>query len=262
LTVLVELPPRLRIRYIKQGRIRYTSQRDVARAFERMLRRGQLPAAYSEGFSPRPLLSFSLALPTGCESLAEYADLRFSAASELPGGPQVRAGLNRAELALLASHLGELLPEGLSVVAAAELTGSEGSLQEEVTSCDWIVEVTGMSAVELECRISSVLGATKLPVERERKGRRVSDDLRPGILHLDLEGPGASPGTLRLHAELATKPRGVRPSELLSAISPAVRLVRASRTAQWIAHDGQKLEPLRADGLLLGAVDPVTVGGR
>ena len=258
----LEVPPRLRIRYTKRGRIRYTSQRDVARAFERMLRRGQLPAAYSEGFSPRPLLSFSLALPTGCESLAEYADLRFSPESELLGGPTVRAGLDPDELAALCPALGELLPEGLSVEAAAELTGSEGSLQEEVTSCDWIVEVTGMRTVELEGRISSVLGATELPVERERKGRRVSDDLRPGILHLDLEGPGSSPGALRLHAELATKPRGVRPSELLSAISPELRLVRASRSAQWIARDGQQLEPLRADGLLLGAVDPVTVGDR
>ena len=160
-------------------------------------------------------------------------------------------------------RIGSLLPDGLDVVAVAPLTGTEGSLQEEVTSCSWIVEVTGMGAVELEERVASVLDAASLPVERERKGRTVSDDLRPGILHLSVEGPGASPGTLVLHAELATKPRGVRPSELLSAIATALRLVRVSRTAQWtIDHDGLRHEPLTADGVLLGAVDGATAGGR
>ena len=257
------VPPRLRLRYTKTGRIKYTSQRDLARTFERMLRRAQLPVAYSEGFSPRPLLSFSLALPTACESLAEYVDLRFAPASETPGGIEVRDALSQAELGWLAERIDGLLPDGLDVVALAPLDGAEGSLQEEVTSCSWIVEVSGMSAVELEERVASVLGASNLPVERIRKGRTVSDDLRPGIMTLELQGPGESPGSLRLVAELATKPRGVRPSELLGAISPNLRLLRVSRTAQWITdHDGQRREPLRADGVLLGSVDEATAGGR
>jgi radical SAM-linked protein len=69
-------PHRLRFRYAKLGKIRFTSQRDVARMWERALRRSGLPVAWSEGFSPRPLLSFGLALPTGAESLAEYLDAR------------------------------------------------------------------------------------------------------------------------------------------------------------------------------------------
>jgi hypothetical protein len=66
---------RIRFRFTKLGKIRFTSQRDVARMWERALRRSGLPVAWSEGFSPHPLLSFSLALPTGCESLAEYLDI-------------------------------------------------------------------------------------------------------------------------------------------------------------------------------------------
>jgi radical SAM-linked protein len=257
------VPPRIRVRYTKTGRIKYTSQRDVARVFERALRRARLPVAYSEGFSPRPLLSFSLALPTACESLAEYVDLRFDARSETPGGLRVDERASSDDLAQIADLLDGLLPDGLEVVSAAVLEGSEGSLQEEVTSCSWIVEVTGMSAVELEERVASVLDAETIPVERERKGRRVSDDLRPGILRLTVEGTGASPGVLRLDAELATKPRGVRPSELLGAIATTLRLVRVSRVAQWtVDHDGQRHEPLTADGVLLGAVDTATVGGR
>ena len=254
--------PRLRLRYTKTGRIRYTSERDVARAFERALRRAHLPVAYSEGFSPRPLLSFSLALPTACESLAEYADLRFDPRSETPAGVRVGAVTTLDERASIGKLLDELLPVGLDVIAVGELDGAEDSLQEQVTSCSWIVEVTGMSAVELDERIAAVLDAETLPVERVRKGKTVADDLRPSILSLRHEGPGSSPPALKISAELATKPRGVRPSELLDAMAPTLRLVRACRVAQWtVDHDGQRREPLTADGALLGAVDTATTGG-
>ena len=66
---------RLRIRFSKVGKIRFTSHRDVARMWERALRRSGLPVARSQGFNPRPLLAFGLALPTGAESLAEYLDV-------------------------------------------------------------------------------------------------------------------------------------------------------------------------------------------
>lgn len=45
---------RLRIRFAKLGKIRWTSHRDLARMWERAFRRVQLPLAYSEGFSPGP----------------------------------------------------------------------------------------------------------------------------------------------------------------------------------------------------------------
>ena len=69
------LNPRLRVRFAKHGKVRFTSHRDVARVWERALRRVALPVAYSEGFSPRPRLSFGLALPTGCASVGEYLDI-------------------------------------------------------------------------------------------------------------------------------------------------------------------------------------------
>ena len=48
---------RVRLRYSKLGKVRWTSHRDVARMWERALRRAEVPVAYSEGFSPRPKLS-------------------------------------------------------------------------------------------------------------------------------------------------------------------------------------------------------------
>ena len=52
---------RVRIRFSKLGKVRFTSHRDTARIWERALRRVEAPVAYTEGFSPRPRLSFGLA---------------------------------------------------------------------------------------------------------------------------------------------------------------------------------------------------------
>ena len=66
---------RVRLRFSKLGKVRWTSHRDVARMWERALRRAEVRVAYSEGFSPRPKLAFGLALSTGHESLGEYLDV-------------------------------------------------------------------------------------------------------------------------------------------------------------------------------------------
>src|SRR5215210_3122241 len=71
----VAVRARVRLRFSKVGKVRFTSHRDTARCWERALRRAELPVAYTEGFSPRPKVSFGLALSTGHESLAEYLDV-------------------------------------------------------------------------------------------------------------------------------------------------------------------------------------------
>ena len=70
---------RIRVRFAKVGKVRWTSHRDLARIWERAIRRVGLPVAYSQGFSPRPKVHFGLALSTGHESLAEYLDGRVTA---------------------------------------------------------------------------------------------------------------------------------------------------------------------------------------
>ncbi|MDQ1727363.1 MAG: hypothetical protein QOK14_1408, partial [Frankiaceae bacterium] len=40
---------KLRIRYAKRGRLRFSSHRDFSRALERAVRRAALPMAYSAG---------------------------------------------------------------------------------------------------------------------------------------------------------------------------------------------------------------------
>ena len=223
---------RLRLRFAKLGKVRFTSHRDVARMWERALRRSRLPMAYSQGFAPHPLVSFGLALPTGCESLGEYLDVRLdepvhgeTPVAELPGA------------------LSLLLPEGIDVEAAAFVPEAEGSLQQEVASCDWVLEVLGVPDEELQERVEQVLSAPTLEVRRQRKGRQVEDDIRPAIRTLVVTEPRG-----HLRAELAAHPRGVRPADLVAALGTGAVPGWAQRTHQWIERDGARFEPLTVSG--------------
>lgn len=230
---------RVRVRYAKLGKIRWTSHRDTARMWERALRRAALPLAYSRGFSPRPRVSFGLALPTGCESVAEYVDLELD-------GP-----LAPAEVAALPGRLSAALPAGVDAMAAAAIGPAEPSLQQAVTSCTWRLQAVQGSAVaptptlaHLGDRVAALLAATSVLATRVRKGGEVTGDIRPAVLDLRVE-PSAE-GTPWLVAELACQPRSLRPAEVLAALDPSLELGQVRRLNQWISRDGARAEPLPA----------------
>lgn len=66
---------RLRVRYRKDGRLRYLSHLELVRAQERMIRRAGIPYAITNGFSPHMKVSFGPALGVGTGGLEEYLDL-------------------------------------------------------------------------------------------------------------------------------------------------------------------------------------------
>jgi radical SAM-linked protein len=226
---------KVRVRFSKSGKIRWTSHRDVARMWERAFRRTSLPLAYSEGFSPRPKVSFGLALSTGHESVAEYLDLELVPSSAL-------------DVEALPGRLTAALPDGIEVTAAGLIDDRSDSLQHEVTSCTYELVAAGATITELREYVAQALAAPTIVLTRQRKGQDVTDDVRPAILSVDvLDEVEADDGRpcVSLVAELATQPRGLRPAELLAALSPTLDEVRVRRTHQWILRaDGARHEPL------------------
>lgn len=66
----------VRLRFSKQGRLKYISHLDINRAMGRAMKRAQIPLWYTEGFNPHPYMSFSLPLSLGVESLCESVNIR------------------------------------------------------------------------------------------------------------------------------------------------------------------------------------------
>ena len=220
---------RLRVRFQKLGKVRWTSHRDVARMWERACRRIQLPLAYTAGFSPRPKMHFGLALPTGAESVAEYLDLDLA--------PE--AGVH-VEVEGLPARLSLALPSGVDVTALTIVDPRAPSLQEDVDSCTWRIGFA--PGVDLAVLVERALASSSVLVERERKGRLSVDDVRPAILALS--AGATAEGEPELEALVATRPRALRPQELLQALDPALEATRVCRTHQWIERDGLREEPL------------------
>lgn len=226
----------VRFRFTKHGKVRFTSHRDVARLWERALRVAGATVTYSEGFSPRPRLSFGLALPTGAASDGEYVDVRLE--EEPADGLEV-----------LCARLAAALPEGMEVPAAAVLAPGAPSLQEVVDASEWSILLGGdLDPSPVGVAVAAALAADELPVRRERKGKEQVADLRPALLDLAV-APG--PDGPELTAVLATRPTSFRPEELASALDPSWRVVRMRRLHQWILDGERRHEPVP-----LGAPSP------
>ena len=231
--------PRVRIRFAKHGKVRFTSHRDVARIWERALRRAEVPIAYTEGFSPRPKLSFGLALSTGHESRGEYLDVA------------LREAPDDAAVADLPARLTTALPDGLDIQSAVTLPAGEDSLQQAVTSCTWHIEVDA-DLSEVTAAVARALAAPSLTLTRERKGHAVTDDIRPAILALTVLGPvpevvaplapRSTAVATAIEAELATQPRALRPAELVTALAPTWVATRVVRIHQWTQAGGARRE--------------------
>jgi radical SAM-linked protein len=232
----VTVVARVRLRFTKLGKVRWTSHRDVARMWERALRRAEVPVAYTEGYSPRPRLAFGLALSTGHESLGEYLDVDVADAVDVPSLP---------------ARLTPALPTGIDCVVGVALDGTEPSLQQAVTACTWEIELAGVDVGRAIDAVAAALAAPSLIATRTRKGHEVIDDLRPAIVALAVTADGSDGDGIVVTAEVATQPRGLRPGELVEACFGAVEARRVLRTHQWIEQDGARREPIPVDATSL-----------
>lgn len=234
---------RVRVRYSRHGKIRFLSSRDMARVIERAIRRAGLPVAYSQGFSPRPRIHFGLALSTGYESDAEYVDFDLDADAGADGPPDIEA---------IGAGLRPCLPKGIVMTAVAEVPVGEPSLQDSVTSTSWTALVAHAPEPLTELA-ATLLDSQHHHIEIVRKGKQIREDLRPLLLDLavhpapmpccDGHAPEPIAPRAELSFELGTKPRSVRPAELLSTLGVAEPLL-VRRTHQWIQRDARRCEPL------------------
>ncbi|QIK77076.1 TIGR03936 family radical SAM-associated protein [Nocardioides piscis] len=195
-------PPvqRLRVRYAKRGRLRFTSHRDFSRAFERAVFRARIPMAYSSGFNPHPRISYAGAAPTGSASEAEYLEIALA---------QV---LVPAEVHTL---LDEALPPGLDVLDVVESPG--GSLADRLEASRWRIDVS-TPPTAVTTAVSMFLTADEVLVERMTKKGLREFDARAAVLSLSVAASQQREGTA-LELVLRHGVPAVRPDDVLTALT-------------------------------------------
>ncbi|WP_323792921.1 TIGR03936 family radical SAM-associated protein [Nocardioides sp.] len=207
-----QAPPvqRLRIRYAKRGRLRFTSHRDFSRAFERAIFRARIPMAYSSGFNPHPRISYAGAAPTGSASEAEYLEIGLA---------------QMVDTADIHAALDESLPEGLDVlevVDAAEL--GKGGLADLLIASRWLID-TRAPADELSAAVVRFLAEPSVAVERMTKKGLREFDCRAAVVSLSIADTEASPvagagvdGPAQLDLVLRHGVPSVRPDDVLTGL--------------------------------------------
>jgi radical SAM-linked protein len=227
---------RLRVHYAKRGRLRFTSHRDFARAFERALRRANVPMAYSAGFSPHPKISYVGAAPTGVASEAEYLEIGLARETD---PDQVRTALDSA------------LPDGLDIVEV--LPAGPGSLSERMQASHWRMELPGVATATAREALAELLERAEVTVERLTKDGRRQVDVRSAIVHATVRSDPPDPGRAILDLVVRQGSPAVRPDDVLAALRivaglaldvppVAVRLAQGS-----LDETGRVSDPLAPD---------------
>jgi len=167
---------RVRVRYAKRGRLRFTSHRDFARAFERALRRAGVPMAYSAGFSPHPKVSYLGAAPTGVASEAEYLELALAQHIEPDA---LRATLDAA------------LPPGLDVLECVE--AGPGTLADRIEASHWRVELPGVTTADVTAAVADFTARDHVLVERRTKDGKRTLDARAAVVSVTVSAATPDP---------------------------------------------------------------------
>ncbi|HZZ48968.1 MAG TPA: TIGR03936 family radical SAM-associated protein [Pseudonocardia sp.] len=200
---------RVRVRFAKRGRLRFASHRDVARSFERAVRRARLPIAHSHGFNPHPRLSWAGAAPTGTASEAEYVELGLT---------------EEMDPAVLVTALDAALPVGLDVLAAMVTIPGGPSLADLINATHWSIRLPGLAPAEVEAAVQALLERDAMEVSRATKSGTKQVDVRAAVVSLRVDDPGTDQaGTHAARVNEATGERCAILTAVVRQTTPAVR---------------------------------------
>ena len=204
MTHISPIAQKLRITFGKSGPLKYTSSLDVAKIWERVLRRAGLPILYTQGFNTRPRLQLAMPLPLGITSECEILDIAL----------RETIVLQREELT---QCLLQVAPAGLSIHDIQDIDLRESTMQSRILSAEYRVNfLDPVDPALLDQRIHEILKRKTIVVERIRKRRRSVMDLRPLIIDLRVDRNSD------LIAHLSVGDRGnLRPDQLIEQMGLA-----------------------------------------
>ena len=208
-------PVRYRLRYRKTMPMSLRGHLDIVRVLPRVFRRAGFPVYYTEGFSPRPLLSFGPALALGMQSVAEYVD--FALTKELPVRDALEA-LRRAS------------EEGLDFLELEKLSDSDPALTKLIAAVDYIArlpEPEQFPDLSYNDRLATFDDSEHFFVDVTRKSKSKRLDAKAALLGAELGKAGTaaelwdgSPTdeVLRFRLVATSGTPSLRPAEVVKAL--------------------------------------------
>ena len=208
---------KIRTRVIKGSEVRFISHLDFMNTITRALRRADLPIAYSQGYNPRPELSFASALAVGLTSDSEYIDF-----------------VLRKEIAPVEfkNRLNEKFPSGIRIAEAREVSLGLDSLMSVINAGRYLVQLEFnrlLKAGEVSEIIDDFMEQEKIEIIRRRRNKSDRElDLRPMIFSLELVGVGKKEATVNMLVQTGSS-GNVRPQEVMRALANCYEVVKSPK---------------------------------
>lgn len=184
---------RVRIRFCKHGDLRLIGHRDLVRTMERVFRRAELRLGMSEGFHPKPRMSFPSALALGIAGRNEVMEL------------ELADSYSEADLF---GRLATATVPGLEFLRVESLP--EGAKKAQVRSSSYEMEIPPQHVPQARVRVGDLVAAESCPVERTRGGKTVDPCRCLEYLEIDSN-------TLRMRLGMIPE-GGASPRDVLTAL--------------------------------------------
>ena len=167
---------KVRIKFSKEGPVKFVGHLDTMRYFQKAVRRAALPAAFSGGYSPHMIMSFASPLGVGVESEGEYFDLELS--EDIPTEE-------------ICQRLDKVMAEGVHVTGVRKVAdGKAGNAMSLVAAADyrvWFRNGTG-PCEDWEDKIVPFMGQEEILITKTTKSGEKQVNIRPYIYEMRLEG--------------------------------------------------------------------------
>jgi len=212
---------RLRVKFSRGEEIKYITHLDLLRCWERVLRRAQVPLAYSQGFAPHPKISLASPLSLGITSEAELMDVFLT---------------RRMSPSYFIKETSQELPRGIEVMEIKEIYLGAPSLQAKLRATEYRVDIeTNRVPDDTRSAIASLLQADHFPWCHMRDTGPRHYDLRALIEDIWAISCGEALCTLGMRLKSSSQGSG-RPEQVTAALGFSEYPISLHRTKLFLAQ--------------------------
>lgn len=165
---------KVRIKFSKEGALKFIGHLDVMRYFQKLMRRADIPISYSEGFSPHQIMSFAMPLGIGDESVAEYVDIEIS---EHISSKDAIKKLNDNSVPEIRVLSFREIPDGKATNAMSSITAA---------SYDVRFRDEHKPTFDVESKLSELMSQDSITVIKQSKKSETELDIKPFIYNVEV----------------------------------------------------------------------------